>query len=154
MDTVSQKKDLHKTILLIHSEPSIRESLDIVLSYWGWHVLIAGSPREGLQSAKQHQPDAIIFDLSTEGMNFFAFTKQLRGNPLTEDIPMVLIGYATRWLNILPFKELNILGTLDYPSDLNQLRSQLITILAWEDESSNDFFSYAARDSILLCPLA
>ena len=152
MTIASQKKELQKTILLIHSEPSIRESLDIVLSYWGWNVLIAKSPREGLQLSQQNQIDAIVFDLSTEGMNFFAFTKQLRSNPLTYDIPMVLIGYATRWINIQSFKQLNIVGTLDYPSDLRQLRSELMDILGWEDESFNTFFKCTARESLLPCP--
>jgi CheY-like chemotaxis protein len=125
---------MSKTLLLIHPDPYIRDMLDICLSYVGWHVLIAGSPLEGLAYAVQDQPDVILFDLSTSGMNFFAFLKRLRKNPLTECIPIVLIGNETDWLQSLPLKDLNVAGLLDYPTDLNQFHSQILELLHWNAE--------------------
>jgi CheY-like chemotaxis protein len=108
--------------------------LDICLSYVGWHVLIAGSPLEGLAYAVQDPPDVILFDLSTSGMNFFAFLKRLRKNPLTDSIPIVLIGNETDWLQSLPLKDLNVAGLLDYPTDLNQFHSQILVLLNWSED--------------------
>ena len=63
-----------KTILLINSEPNVREVLQACLSHLGgWQVLSTGSPSEGLQLAARNQLDAILFDLSTFGMNFSIF---------------------------------------------------------------------------------
>lgn len=120
-----------KKILVIHSDGYIRDILDICLSHIGWKIVTARSPLEGLNHANEYQPDAIIFDLSTVGMNFFAFVKRLRGNPHTEQIPMLLIGYEVQWLKNLPLQELKIASLLDYPRDISQLKAQITSALNW-----------------------
>lgn len=121
-----------KTLLLVHSEPHIRDILDICLSYLGWKVLTVGSPLKGLDYATQYQPDVIIFDMCTDGMNFFAFVKRLRMESSTKDIPILLIANGKQCFKDLMLKELNIIGLLDYPSDLHEFQSEILTLLNWD----------------------
>lgn len=152
-----QNWNISKTLLLVHSEPYIRDILDICLTYLGWKVLTANSPLEGLSRAVRHQPDAIVFGLSTAGMNFFAFVRRLRQQASTQGIPMILIGDETHWFNVLLLKELNIIGVLDYPSDINEFQSQILSLFHREEEHSMSVFSKprspTARphDSMKLC---
>jgi CheY-like chemotaxis protein len=122
-----------RTILLINSEPNVREVIQDCLSHLGgWQVLSTGSPSEALRRAAQDQPDAIVFDLSTFGMNFFNFLNQLRSQPLTQNIPVVLIAVEAKWLNIEPLQALQIAGIIDYSGDPARLPQQIAQLLNWD----------------------
>jgi len=124
-----------KTILLINSDVTMQEVMQACLSHVaGWEVLSANSPSQGLQVAAQYQPDAILFDLSTFGMNFFTFSTKLRAQPETPDIPLVLLATGVKWLNIEPLKQLNVAGVIEYSSDPDQLHKQISDVLAWNEE--------------------
>lgn len=127
-----------KTILLIHSEPTVQEVLQACLTHLGgWQVLSASSPVEGLQSAATNQPDAIVFDLSTFGMNFFTFLKRLRAQPTTQQIPVILIAVEAKWINIEPLKQFQIAGVIDYSVNPAKLPEQIATVLNWSDLSQS-----------------
>ncbi len=126
-----------KTILLINSEANLCELLqDCLIHLGGWQVSITGSPAEGLQYAIQEQPDAIVFDLCTFGMNFFTFLKKLRAQPATRDIPVVLITTGVKWLDLEPLKQFQLAGVLDYSANPAKLPSQLAAVLNWQAEPS------------------
>jgi len=123
-----------KTILLINSEPNVREVLQACLSHLGgWQILSTGSPSEGLQLAARNQLDAILFDLSTFGMNFSIFLKQLRSQPETQQIPVVLIAVEAKWLNVEPLKQFQIAGVVDYSREPAKLPQQIAKLLDWDE---------------------
>jgi len=123
-----------KTILLINSEPNVREVLQACLSHLGgWQVLSTGSPSEGLQLAARNQLDAILFDLSTFGMNFSIFLKHLRSQPETQQIPVVLIAVEAKWLNVEPLKQFQIAGVVDYSREPARLPQQIAKLLDWDE---------------------
>ena len=121
-----------KKILLINNEPNVREVMEACLSHLGgWQVLGASSPSDGLRHAAQDQPDAILFDLSTFGMNFYTFLKKLRAEHATQNIPVVLVAAGIKWLNVEPFQNFQVAGVIDYSSDPTKLHSQLVRLLNW-----------------------
>ena len=121
-----------KKILLINNEPNVREVMEACLSHLGdWQVVGANSPSDGLQHAVQDQPDAILFDLSTFGMNFYTFLKKLRAEPATQDIPVVLVAAGIKWLNVEPFQHFQVAGVIDYSSDPAKLHNQIARLLNW-----------------------
>jgi CheY-like chemotaxis protein len=140
-----------KKILLINSDPSVREVMQACLSHiGGWQVCTTGSPTEGLKQASHDQADAIIFDLSTFGMTFLACLKQLRKQPETRSIPVVLIASGAKWLNIQLFQSLQVVGVIDDLSDPDQFSKQIATFLDWEKKpqrlETEDYGSYADLD--------
>lgn len=123
-----------RTILLIHSESTVREVLQACLSQLGgWNVYATGAPSEGLQRSIQDQPDAIVFDLSTSGMTFFTFLQRLRTQPATQHIPVVLISNGAKWLKIEHFPEFRLAGVIDYSFDPIKLPQQIATLLNWDE---------------------
>jgi CheY-like chemotaxis protein len=125
---------LTKKILLINNEPNVREVVEACLSHLGgWQVLGANSPLDGLQCAVQDQPDAILFDLSTFGMNFYTFLKKLRSDPTTQTIPVVLVAPGTKWLNVEPFQQFQVAGVIEYSPDPTKLYSQIVKLLNWAE---------------------
>ena len=123
-----------KTILLINNESNVREVMEACLNHLGgWQVLGASSPLDGLQRAAQDQPDAILFDLSTFGMNFYTFLKKLHAHPDTQHIPVVLIAAGIKWLNTESFQQVQVAGVIEYSADPTKLHSQLVKLLHWDE---------------------
>ncbi|MDX2228284.1 MAG: response regulator [Leptolyngbyaceae cyanobacterium bins.349] len=122
-----------KKILLIHSEPTVQEVLNVCLTHLGgWQVLNSGSPLEALRVAEQEQPDAIVFDLATAGMNFFTFLQRLRNQSTTQSIPVVLIAVEAKWLSTAALMPFQVAGVIDYSHDPARLPQQIASLLNWD----------------------
>jgi chemotaxis family two-component system response regulator PixH len=60
------------------------------LSQSGFDVLIAASSEEALEKMSSRQPDAIILDIILPGRSGFELCRELKGDPRTATIPVVL----------------------------------------------------------------
>jgi CheY-like chemotaxis protein len=122
-----------KTVLLINAESSVREILHLSLTYASeWQVLSADSVSAGLQCAAQKQPDAIVLDLFSLSEDYLAFLQQLRAQPETQHIPVVVLTKGAKWLDIRQLRQFYVVGAIDYTLDLPQLCRQIATLLGWE----------------------
>ncbi len=79
------------TILII--EDSLVQALALkgVLEEAGLTVLCATDGHQGLALADAQQPDAIILDLEMPGMSGFEVCRELKANPQTAAIPIVVL---------------------------------------------------------------
>lgn len=124
-----------KMIVLIHSEPRMREVLkDCLVHLGGWQVLGVDSPLQGLEKAFYLQPDAIVFDISTFGMNFFTFLKRLREQPDTQLIPVVLIASGAKWFSLQNIQEFQSVWVIDDLFDPTRIPKQIAKFLDWDEE--------------------
>ena len=81
----------HK-VLIIDDEDDIREVAALSLeSVAGWEVFTANSGSQGLARAVEHQPDAILLDVMMPGMDGPTTFRELRKNPATAKIPVLLL---------------------------------------------------------------
>lgn len=123
-----------KTILLIHSEPNVREILQAYLTCSGhWQILCANSLSEGLRDAVQHQPDAIVLDPFLNGQDCFTFLHALRAEPITQTIPVVILTVGAKWLDSKRLQQLQVVGVIDYVSDATLLSSRISNLLSWDE---------------------
>lgn len=89
-----------KRILIIDDEAHVREVVQTCLEILGnWDVLSAASCCEGLDRAQAEQPDAILLDVIMPEQDGFAFLRQLRSNPVTQGIPVLLLTAMAHELN-------------------------------------------------------
>ncbi|PSB01983.1 response regulator [Merismopedia glauca] len=124
-----------KTVLLINNDPNLREVMQACLSHiGGWQVYSIASPLEGLQRAIQEQPDAILFALSTTSISFLTFLKELRNQPKTQTIPVVLIAPGEKWLNFPLLQHYQVLGVIDDLSNPKKFSEQIAKLLDWKEE--------------------
>ncbi len=65
-------------ILVVDDEMPILRQLRRILIASGYEVLVASSGMQGLDVARQEQPDLILLDLSMPGMNGLAVCRELR----------------------------------------------------------------------------
>lgn len=78
-------------ILVVDDEPPIVEPLKYNLEKEGFEVTTASDGREALQKCQSHAPDVVILDLMLPVVDGLSVCRQLRGNPRTQDIRILML---------------------------------------------------------------
>jgi CheY-like chemotaxis protein len=91
---ISGTERRHASILVIDDEPAARDLVTRVLTKEGYRVETATSGPEGLALARRLQPAAITLDVMMPGMDGWAVLTVLKADPLTADIPVVMLTVA------------------------------------------------------------
>ena len=121
----------HK-ILIIDDEDDIREVAALSLeSIAGWQVLTANSGAQGLARAAEHKPDAILLDVMMPGMDGPTTFRELRKNPLTAMIPVLLLTAKVQSTDQRRFADLGVEAVLFKPFDPMTLSAQIAVVLGW-----------------------
>ena len=79
-------------VLVVDDSPTICAVLGKMLSQDGHVVFKAGDGEMAIEIARKESPDLIFLDIVMPGMNGFAVLRALRRDPLTKDIPIVMIS--------------------------------------------------------------
>lgn len=83
---------MSKCVLIVDDEEDVRAIAKIGLEIGaGWNVLTASSGQEALVIAQALQPDVILLDMMMPDMDGRATLQQLKANPATRKIPVILV---------------------------------------------------------------
>jgi CheY-like chemotaxis protein len=119
-------------ILVIDDEDDIREVAALSLeTVAGWQVYVANSGTQGLARAIDLQPDAILLDVMMPGMDGPTTFRELRRNPATSAIPVLLLTAKVQGSDQRRFADLGVEAILFKPFDPLTLSSQISTVLGW-----------------------
>ena len=78
-------------VLVIDDEESIVDLIKLGLKYEGFQVESAFDGPEGLAAAQRIDPDLIILDSILPGVDGLEVLRQLRLNPITRDVPVLML---------------------------------------------------------------
>lgn len=78
-------------VLVIEDDPSIRELLRYSLVQGGFEVNLTASAEEGLAAVRQILPDVLLVDLMLPGMSGVSFARQIRQDPRTREVPLIMV---------------------------------------------------------------
>jgi two-component system, OmpR family, phosphate regulon response regulator PhoB len=78
-------------ILVVEDEPSIAELISINLTHAGYTVSRALQADEALQLLRNAKPDLVILDWMMPGKSGVQFARELRSNPSTQAIPILML---------------------------------------------------------------
>ena len=78
-------------ILVIDDDRSVTDLVEVILEAEGCTVLKASDGREGLRLAQEDRPDLIILDLVMPEISGFNVAYQLKHNPKTQSIPVIVM---------------------------------------------------------------
>jgi CheY-like chemotaxis protein len=119
-------------ILIVDDEDDIREVAALSLeSVAGWEVITASSGSQALVRAAEFQPDAILLDVMMPGMDGPTTFYELRKNPATAKIPVLLLTAKVQSTDQRRFADLGVKAVLFKPFDPLTLSSQIAGILGW-----------------------
>ena len=98
-------------VMVIEDEKEIRDLLQYNLERAGWKVATFDDGEKGLEQIFASRPDAVILDLMLPGKNGLEILREVRGEPATSDLPvLVLTARGAEMDKLLGFE----LGADDY----------------------------------------
>jgi CheY-like chemotaxis protein len=119
-------------ILIIDDEDDIREVAALSLeTVAGWEVVVANSGAQGLLRAIEFQPEAILLDVMMPGMDGPSTVRELRKNPATAGIPVLLLTAKVQSSDQRRFADLGVQAVLFKPFDPMTLSTQIASVLGW-----------------------
>lgn len=121
-----------RRILIIDDEDDIREVAALSLqTVAGWDVIVANSGAQGVARASEQHPDAILLDVMMPGMDGPTTFRELRKNPATAAIPVLLLTAKVQGSDQRRFADLGVNAVLFKPFDPLTLSSQIANALGW-----------------------
>ncbi len=123
-----------KKILVVDDEPDMVEMLKLILESASYEVLTAYDGQEGVEKARSDRPDAIILDLMMPRKDGFQACKELKGDPATTMIPVLVLTAISEKLSHTKYAksmglELEAEDYIDKPVDANLLLERLEKLL-------------------------
>ena len=118
--------------MIIDDEDDIREVAALSLeSVAGWDIVTANSGAQGIARAAEHHPDAILLDVMMPGMDGPTTFRELRKNPSTASIPVLLLTAKVQATDQKRFADLGVSAVLTKPFDPMTLSKQIAGVLGW-----------------------
>ncbi|WP_346797902.1 response regulator [Halomonas sp. Bachu 37] len=78
-------------VLVVDDEPNIVLSLEFLMEQAGFEVTTAADGEQALVSVKETPPDLLLLDISLPGISGFDVLEQLRGDPETARLPIIML---------------------------------------------------------------
>jgi DNA-binding response OmpR family regulator len=78
-------------ILVVDDEVNITQILEFSIGSEGYEVITAVNGEEAVDKARREQPDLIILDIMMPKIDGYEACRILKANPLTKQIPVVLL---------------------------------------------------------------
>ena len=136
-------------ILVIDDSATIVALLSRMLRQNDYHVLEAEDAETGLEIARTQSPELIFLDIVLPGMDGFAALRQLRRDPYTRDIPVIMISgneQATEQFYVhrigaddfmkKPFSRAEVFARIERLLDANHVPKRLPALPASADTDS------------------
>jgi CheY-like chemotaxis protein len=84
-----------RKILVIDDEPHVVTYLETLLNDHGFTTVSASNGREGMEKVKSERPDLVCLDISMPEQSGIRFYRNLKENPETTSIPVVIVTAVT-----------------------------------------------------------
>ncbi len=81
-----------KRILIVEDNADLRDLLTIVIRRLGYEAAIATTGEEAVEHTPAIKPDLILMDIGLPNLNGVEATLQIKANPATKDIPVVILS--------------------------------------------------------------
>ncbi len=111
-------------LLVADDDEDAREALAMMLAD-DYDVLLAADGQEALESAHSARPDLVLMDLYMPRMDGLAALAALRGDPSTEDVPVILISARGDDLTRSRSLDLGAVDFLQKPFSARELKARI-----------------------------
>ncbi|MGB8538904.1 MAG: response regulator [Acidobacteriaceae bacterium] len=126
---------MKRRILVVDDDDVARQAaVHSLQTMTGWDVAEAYCGAQAIESAKQHQPDAILLDVMMPAMDGPAMLGKLRATRATSHIPIVLLTAKVNAIHDGSLSHLPVAAILSKPFDPLRLANQVADALGWEKD--------------------
>lgn len=139
-------------VLVIDDEPDILELVRYNLSKHGYEVTCVLSGEEALATLKSTQADIVVLDLMLPGLDGLEVCKVLKQNPLTTDIPIVMLTARAEDADVVTGLELGADDYLTKPFSPRVLLARIKAVLRREQGEPITDNTMLQRGDLVLHP--
>lgn len=111
------------TVLIVEDEPALADIYATKLKAEGYDIILATDGSEGLNMAVNNLPSVILLDIVLPVKNGFDVLRDLKMNPKTVDIPVIILSNLGQSYEI---KRGLDLGAVAFLTKANLLPSQIV----------------------------
>lgn len=83
------------TILVVEDDPLAAKILEAQLRHDGYHVSVAYNGLQALKMCREEPPDLVLLDLMLPGVDGFEVLSQMRAEPGTARVPVIVVSAKT-----------------------------------------------------------
>jgi CheY-like chemotaxis protein len=118
-----------KKILVIDDEPELIKAVEIRLKSIGYEVALSYDGRAGIDKAKEIKPDLILLDLVMPIMDGYVVANELKDDPETKHIPIIILTASRRKDLKARCRELGVASFIMKPFETSDLLNMVKAIL-------------------------
>jgi CheY-like chemotaxis protein len=118
------------SLLVVDDEDVVRTVLRLILVRAGYEVSEAENGEDALLKVREEKPDLMILDVMMPGMDGFAVCEQIRSDPETADLPIIMLSARTDSRSRNRSKSVGATKYLTKPQTPEQLLFHIGEILA------------------------
>lgn len=122
-------EDVKQVALVVDDSLTMRKVLSRVLEREGFEVATANDGMDAVQKLQLLKPDIILTDIEMPRMDGFEFSRHVRDNAKTSDIPLIVISSRTAEKHRNVAKELGVNAFLGKPVQDEELIEQVNSLL-------------------------
>ncbi|UOQ71474.1 hybrid sensor histidine kinase/response regulator transcription factor [Hymenobacter cellulosilyticus] len=117
-------------VLIVEDNDEVREFIRATLAPAGYRLLLAPGGRAGVDVALAEVPDLVVSDVMMPGLNGYEVCAQLKSNPATSHVPVVLLTAKSDAEAKLEGLETGADAFLAKPFNPRELQAQVRNLLA------------------------
>ncbi len=117
------------TVLVIDDDPVILELLRVNFEIEGFDVICAKDGDEGLLRAQNDHPDVVISDIMMPRRDGLQLLTDLKGDPSTEDLPVILLSAKAQKAEVQQGLDLGADDYITKPFDPLELIDRLNAVM-------------------------
>lgn len=121
---------MSKKILVIEDDPASLRLTQYMLEHKGYEVLTAVNGLDGLKKARSEEPDLVILDVMLPGMDGFDICYNLRAEPQTAKMPILMLSAKAREVDMDTGRKVGADNYITKPVDPAEIISSIEVLLA------------------------
>ena len=116
-------------VLIVEDEPEMQELLEHNLAAAGFRVLVSGTGSDALVRTRIEVPDLVLLDLNLGDMDGHTVCREIRAEPITRHIPIVILTARAEELDRVLALELGADDYVTKPFSVRELILRLRRLL-------------------------
>lgn len=116
-------------ILIVDDDPVNVKLIKGILARGGYKLFVAASGEQALEIVKEHQPDLILLDIMMPGIDGYEVTRQVRANPESDQIPIILVTALDSDTDKIKGKDAGAEEFLTKPVNPMEVETRVISML-------------------------
>jgi chemosensory pili system protein ChpA (sensor histidine kinase/response regulator) len=128
-DMTIVRKRVAALVMVVDDSLTVRKITGRLLEREGYRVLTAKDGVDALEQLRGERPAVMLVDIEMPRMDGFDLTRNVRGDPRTMDIPIIMISSRTAPKHRSRASELGVNAFLGKPYEEAELLQQIATLV-------------------------